>query len=447
MAVTVRFAPSPTGRLHIGNARTALYNALYALKTGGDFILRLDDTDTERSTQDFADGIVEDVAWLGIVPARTQTQTARKARHDAVADALRASGRLYACYETPEELEYRRRRLLARGLPPIYDRTGLSLTSDERTALEAEGRRPHWRFRLEGRVVEWDDLARGAQKADTASMSDPVLIREDGRYLYTLTSVVDDIDFAVTHIIRGEDHISNTGVQIELFEALGATAPAFGHHNLLTTADGEGLSKRSGALSLQSLRADGLEPMAVASLAVLTGTAHAVAARADLDALAGDFDLAAVSRGAARFDPADLPALNAQLLHAMTPEDAAPRLKALGLDPDPVLFEAVRANLVRLGDARLWWQVVKGEIAVPVMPEDAAFLRLAAERLPGRIDQASWGLWTKALKAETGRKGRALFHPLRLALTGEESGPELAALLPLIGPDKVRARLLAAAAA
>ena len=271
MTVTVRFAPSPTGYLHIGNARTALLNYLFARRHGGRFILRLDDTDTERSRPEYADAIIADLAWINIAPDLIIRQSERRDVHDAAADRLRGLDRLYPCYETPEELERRRKRQLARHRPPVYDRAARDLTEADRAGLEAGGRNPHWRFLLEDRDVTWDDLCRGPQHYAAGALSDPVLIREDGSYLYTLPSVADDADTGVTHVIRGEDHVTNTAVQIELFEALGHTPPVFAHHNLLTAAGGEGLSKRTGSLSLRSLREAGFEPMAVASLAVLIG--------------------------------------------------------------------------------------------------------------------------------------------------------------------------------
>ena len=346
MSPLVRFAPSPTGFLHIGNARPALLNALFARANGGRFLLRLDDTDRERSTQDFAEAIDADLTWLGIVPDLRARQSDRTAIYDAAADRLKALGRLYPCYETAEELDRRRKRQLGRGLPPIYDRAALALTSEERAALEAEGRIPHWRFKLEPRVAAWNDLVRGEAHVDCASLSDPVLIRADGSYLYTLPSVVDDADLGVTHVIRGEDHVTNTGVQSQIFEALGAALPAFGHHNLLTTADGEGLSKRLGHLSLRSLREAGYEPAAVRSLAVLTGSAEAVRAVATLEELAGLVDLSLISRAPAKFDPHELDGLNARILHAMPFAEAEDRLRAFGI-PDAVakpLWTAVQAT-------------------------------------------------------------------------------------------------------
>ncbi|MFK5596972.1 glutamate--tRNA ligase [Methylobacterium sp. HMF5984] len=442
MAPLVRFAPSPTGFLHIGNARPALLNALFARARGGRFLLRLDDTDRERSTEAFAEAIETDLAWLGIVPDLRARQSDRTAIYDAAADRLKALGRLYPCYETSEELERRRKRQLGRGLPPIYDRAALALTANERAAMEAAGRIPHWRFKLEPRVVAWDDLVRGEAHVDCASLSDPVLVRADGSYLYTLPSVVDDADLGVTHVIRGEDHVTNTGVQVQIFEALAATLPIFGHHNLLTTADGEGLSKRLGHLSLRSLREAGYEPAAVRSLAVLTGSAEAVRAVATLDELAGLVDLAHISRAPAKFDPHELDGLNARILHAMPFADAAERLDALGIPAAAAepLWLAVRANLHRIDEVRDWWGVVAGPVT-PVIA-DAAVTAAALDTLPSEpYGPETWKAWTTTIRERTGVKGKALFMPLRLALTGLEHGPDLTGLLPLIGRDRAGRRL------
>lgn len=445
MTNVVRFAPSPTGLIHIGNARTALLNALFAQRTGGRFILRFDDTDPERSRRAFADATEEDLAWLGIVPDMVVRQSERLEVYAAAADRLKAAGRLYPCYETGEELERRRRLQLARGLPPIYDRAALKLSPEERARLEAEGRRPHWRFALEARQVAWEDLVRGPSHVDTGSLSDPVLIREDGSYLYTLPSVADDAALGVTHVIRGEDHVTNTAAQIQIFEALGAAVPVFGHHNLLTAASGEGLSKRSGALSLRNLRESGLEAMAVASLAVLVGSAESVRPVAGFAELADLADLAKISRAPAKFDEGELDRLNAALLHAMPYETARPRLEAAEIGGGEAFWLAVRGNLARLGDAATWWRVVSGPVA-PVI-DDPALVRKAGALLPGSPwDESTWKLWTGALREETGLKGRALFLPLRLALTGLDHGPDLAALLPLIGREKAVARLSGAEA-
>lgn len=443
-APIVRFAPSPTGRIHIGNARTALYNWLFAKTRGGRFILRFDDTDFVRSKQEFADSIEEDLRWLGVLPDLVVRQSQRFVLYDAAMTSLREAGRLYACYETQEELERKRKRQLARGLPPVYDRAALSLTVDERAKLEAEGRKPHWRFLLDREVVEWNDLSRGASRIDCASLSDPVLVREDGAYLYTLPSVVDDIDLGVTHVIRGEDHVTNTAVQLQLFRALahGREAPSFAHHNLLATASGEGLSKRTGSLSIASLREQGREALAVAALAVLTGTSDSVHPVASLDELGAAIDLSHVSHHAAKFDEADLVALSARTLHILPYASVAARLGPLGLPAAlaEAFWLAVRGNLERLEDAGEWAQVCFHDIA-PVR-EDADFLDAAAGLLPPEpYGPETWKAWTDALKEATGRKGKALFHPLRLALTGRDRGPELAALLPLIGRARALARL------
>jgi len=441
MSVTVRFAPSPTGRIHIGNARTALLNVLFARKSGGTFILRYDDTDLERSRVEYADAIAVDLAWLGVTVDRVARQSERIALYDAAAQTLIEKGLLYPCYETADELDRRRKRQQALGRPPIYDRAALRLTAEERAALEAQGRRPHWRFKLDAKIVRWPDLVRGESHIDCASLSDPVLKREDGTYLYTLPSVVDDIDLGVTHVIRGEDHVTNTAVQIQIFEALSGAAPLFGHHNLLTDSSGEGLSKRTGSLSLQGLRESGVEALAVAALAVQVGAAGSVHPVASLDELAAELDLSRLSQGASRFDEAELRALSARTLHAAPFAAVRERLAALGVEGDLAepFWTAVRGNLAVLADCAYWWSVVTGEIAPPI--EDAEFLKAAALALPAEPwGPQSWGEWTGALKG-LGRKGRALFHPLRLALTGRDSGPELAALLPLIGRARVLRRL------
>ncbi|GJD93489.1 glutamate--tRNA ligase [Methylobacterium iners] len=441
-APLVRFAPSPTGYLHLGNARPALLNALFARRYGGRFLLRLDDTDRERSTEAFAEAIAEDLAWLGIVPDLRARQSERAAIHDAAAERLKALGRLYPAYETQEELERRRRRQLGRGLPPIYDRAALELTEAQRAALEAEGRTPHWRFKLEPRTVTWQDLVRGEAHVDCASLSDPVLIRADGSYLYTLPSVVDDAEMGITHVIRGEDHVTNTGVQIQIFEALGAATPVFGHHNLLTTAEGEGLSKRLGHLSLRGLREAGYEPASVRALAVLTGSAEAVRPVASLDELAGLVDLAHISRAPAKFDPGELDGLNARLVHAMPFAEARDRLLAMGVSGSQAepFWVAVQANLGKVSEAADWWRVVAGPVTPAIADPD--FIAAAAGLLPSEPwDGETWKAWTTAVKAGTGAKGKGLFMPLRLALTGLEHGPDLSDLLPLIGRDRAARRL------
>lgn len=452
MNTVVRFAPSPTGNIHIGNARTALVNWLFAQQNHGQFVLRFDDTDSERSRQEFADAIARDLRWLGIEPDRIEYQSARAAAHQAATQRLKEAGLLYACYETPDELDRKRKRQAARGLPPVYDRAALKLDEVERAGLEQEGRTAHWRFLLPNHdgdpfaprrtEIGWDDLIRGPQTVDLASMSDPVLVRADGTWLYTLPSVTDDIDFGVTHVIRGDDHVANTGVQIALFRALGGEPPAFGHHNLLTTASGEGLSKRLGSLSLGALREDGYEPMAVASLAVLIGGAGAVEPMPDMASLAQRFDIAAIGKSAAKFDVAELDTLNARLVHGLEWDAVADRFDKGELGENPGAFwQAIRENVERVREAAEWWRRI-ADAEPEVATEDRDYVAEALEALPSEPwNEQSWGEWTEALKQRTGRKGRALFMPLRKALTGMERGPDMALLLPIIGPERTRARL------
>ncbi|CAN7193724.1 glutamate--tRNA ligase [Devosia sp. LjRoot3] len=429
----VRWAPSPTGRIHLGNARPALLNWFFARRTGGRYVLRMDDTDLARSTREFADGIEVDLAWLGVTPDLLVRQSERTALYDAARDKLIAAGRLYPAYETEDELDRKRARARLLGKPPIYDRAALSLTEEEKAKYEAEGRKPHWRFKLDGRPVQFQDLIKGQQTVNTASMSDPVLIRADGSYLYTLPSVVDDIDLGITHVIRGEDHVSNTGTQIEIIEALGGTVPTFAHHNLLTDAAGQGFSKRLGSQSISDFRNEGYEPLAVAIMATLTGTSLPIEPYENLDAIAEKLELSMISHGAARFDPAELDSLNARLLHTMSYEEALPRLSSMGLEGEAIWL-LLRENLVRFPDIAEWSKLVTGPIEPVVADEDREFLDLAKAMLPPEPwDETTWSTWTNALKGATGRKGKPLFMPLRMALTGRHDGPELKSLLVLLG--------------
>lgn len=444
----VRFAPSPTGKLHVGNVRTALFNYLFARKAGGTFVLRIDDTDLERSTREYEDGIRTDLTWLGMTWDETFKQSERFDRYNAAAEDLKAKGLLYACYETGEELDRKRRLQMANGRPPVYDRAALKLTDAEKAALEAEGRKPHWRFKLSGNPVSWTDLVRGDVTIETSSLSDPILIREDGSYLYTLPSVCDDIDAEITHIIRGEDHTTNSGAQIEIFEALGGKAPSFGHQALLVGADGGKLSKRLGSLSMQDLREEeGFEAMAVNSLLGRIGTSDPVEPFMALEDLLDGFSLDRLTRSPARFDPEELARLNAKILHETGYAAVQERLAAMDADAGEAVWAAVRPNLERLRDAKDWAALVNGPVTPVIEDEDADFITAAADALPvGELTEASWGEWTGALKAATGRKGKGLFMPLRHALTGQPRGPEMAVLLPLIGRDKVLARLKGEAA-
>ena len=433
MTVTVRFAPSPTGLLHVGNARTALLNWLFAKKLGGRFLLRIDDTDAARSTKAFEEAIYRDLAWLGLSHDGTDRQINRLAKYSAAFYQLQATGRIYPCFETEGELERQRALQAARKLPPIYNRA--SLEPANKAKWEGEGRTPHWRFKLSRSKVSWTDLVRGPVEIDTATMSDPVLVREDGAFLYTLPSVADDIDMGVSHVVRGEDHVTNTAAQIEIFQALGAAIPKFAHFPLLVGAGGEALSKRLGSLSLESLREDGMEPLAVAAYLAKIGTSDPVEPRQTLGELAAEFDFAKIGRAPAHFVPEELAALNARTLHAM-PYSAV----AASVPQGEAFWEAIRSNLTKRGDIAELARLVSGPVT-PVI-EDAGLAAAAADLLPPEPwDQETWGAWTKIVAAQTGAKGRGLFHPLRLALTGLEHGPELKKLLPLIGRDKCLARL------
>ncbi len=441
MTVITRFAPSPTGKIHIGNLRPALINWLFARAEGGQFMLRIDDTDLERSKEEYVDGIKEDLTWLGLKWDFEARQSTRFEKYDAVVEQLKAEGRLYPCYETADELERKRKRQMSRGLPPVYDRAALDLSAEDRAQLEAEGRKPHWRFKLEDRTVVWTDLVRGEQSIEASSLSDPILIREDGTYLYTLPSVIDDIEFKVSHVIRGEDHVANTGAQIQVFEALGAKAPIFAHHNLLVGKDGEGLSKRLGSLSIFSFREEGIEAMAVVSHAASIGSSNPIVPHQTTETIFKEFAFEKLSRSPAKFDVSELELLNAKLLHEMDFKDVSDRLTELGIEDEKEAFwSAVRGNIEKFEDVKLWWQVVQGPIE-PVI-EDAEFCAKALDVLPeGPYDENSWGEFTKAVKEATGAKGKGLFQPLRLCLTGQPHGPELKFLLPLIGPERAAGRL------
>jgi glutamyl-tRNA synthetase len=438
MSTIVRFAPSPTGRIHIGNARVAVLNWLFARKSGGEFILRYDDTDVARSTKEFEQGIATDLAWLGITPDRVEWQSKRFHHYDELADVLREAGLLYPCYETADELDRRRKRQQARGLPPVYDRAALNLSKEDKLHFEVEGRKPHWRFKLAHKKVEWEDMIRGHVSIDTATLSDPVLIREDGSYLYTFPSVVDDIDFGITHVIRGEDHVVNTAVQIEITEALEGKVPTYAHHSLLVGADGKGMSKRLGSLSIESFREHGLEAMAVVTMAALLGTSDNIHPCTDYTELVEGFGLEKLSRAPARFDEADLAALNAKLLHITPFEMVRERLG----EPLEGFWNAVRGNVTKLTDTRIWADVITTDITPVIDAGDQEFLGTALSLLPQEPwDDTTWKSWTDAVKEATGRKGKTLFMPLRLAITGLDHGPELATLLPLIGREKVMKRL------
>ncbi|MCQ9155485.1 glutamate--tRNA ligase [Acidomonas methanolica] len=440
----LRFAPSPTGHLHVGNARLAIANALFARRHGAVFLLRIDDTDRDRSREEYETGIETDLRWLGIGWQEKAHQSARLDRYAAAVEALKASGRLYPCFESELELSAKREARLRAGKPPVYDRAMLKMTPEQRARAEANGKVPYWRFRLSDTTRRWNDLVMGECSVKLTAISDPVLLRTDGTVLYTLASVVDDLELGVTHIVRGEDHVTNTGVQIDLIEALGGKPGqfAFGHMPLLLDEAGGKLSKRLDGLSLRSLRHDGIEPEAIVSYLSRLGTADDPAVMSFDEAAAG-FDLSRVSRSAARFDMRQLLGLNRKLLHQKSFAEIQDRLPE-GATED--FWNVIRGNVDLTGEIAHWWQVVAGEITPPGLSDEASFLEQARETLPpAPWDEGTWKAWMTALRAVSGRSGRALFHPLRLALTGEEAGPELHALIRLMGRDRVLARLQDAA--
>jgi len=437
MSVVTRFAPSPTGRLHVGNIRTALHNFLFARKNRGAFILRIDDTDRERSTAEFDQAIRDDLEWLDLAPDRIVRQSERFDLYEREFDRLKAAGRVYACYETPEELELRRKVLLGRGLPPVYERK-------PEGAPVPEGQAPHWRFRLDhGAPIVFNDLVRGEQKFDPKLLSDPVVRREDGSWLYLLPSVIDDVDLGITHIVRGEDHVSNSATQIQMFEALGAKPPEFAHEALLVMAEGK-LSKRLGSYGAPHLREAGVEPIALLDVLARIGTSQPVEPLTSLDQLAATFDFATFGRAPAHFDPHEVELVNARLLHVLPFDQVRDRLPMAASEADWLLL---RPNLERLADFAGWFAVLHGEVDPPELSHDERLLVKEACGIAERIDWSAepWRALTEAVKAATGKKGRELFHPLRLALTGRESGPEMAGLVARMGKERATRRLEAAA--
>ena len=436
----LRFAPSPTGLLHVGNTRTALATYLLAKRHGGAFLLRFDDTDAARNKPEYVAAIEQDLRWLGIEWDSSFHQSGRLAEYEAAARKLEAAGRLYPCFESEAELQAKRDQRLRRHLAPVYDRAMLRLTAEQRATAEAGGKTPYWRFRLSDGAAAWHDLVLGDRQVRLPTISDPVLVRADGTPLYTFTSVVDDLATGITHIVRGEDHVTNTAVQLDIWAALGGIPKtiSFAHLPLLVGDDGGKLSKRTGALSLRSLRQDGVEATAIAAYLARLGTSDDPVP-ASMDELAAGFDLARYSRNGPRFDVRQLLALNRRVLHGLPFEAVRDRLPP---GATPAFWEAVRGNLDMLAEARGWWDVVAGTIVPPVIEGDAPFLREALDALPpDPWDADVWMTWTDTLKISTGRKGRALFHPLRLALTGEEKGPEMRGLLPLIGRPRAAERL------
>lgn len=432
--IKVRFAPSPTGYMHIGNTRTALFNWLLAKRLGGRFMLRIDDTDKLRSKEEYELSLRDSLQWLGLVWEEEARQSARFDRYNEVVEKLKAEGRIYACYETAEELEFMRKRLMNKGLPPIYDRKSLNLTADEIAAYKAEGRKPHYRFKLLDGEIKWNDMVRGEVKYEAHNLSDPIIIREDGSFLYHLPSVIDDVDFGITHIVRGEDHVTNTASQVQMFEALGGTVPSFAHLPLLTGKEGK-LSKRLGSLGVRELRAEGVEAMAISSFLAKLGTSEAVEPFFDLETLAASLDFAKIGRSQPKFDVEELKIFNTKFVHA-APYDYVKERAGV----DEAFWRAVKGNLTIVDDINAWKEICHQKVK-PVV-EDKDLIAAAAELLPPEPwNEETWNNWVNEVKTQTGKKGRELFHPIRKALTAQENGPELKILLPLIGREKAYKRL------
>lgn len=433
--IKVRFAPSPTGFMHIGNTRTALFNWLLAKKLGGKFMLRIDDTDSLRSKKEYEDAMRESLVWLGFDWSEEARQSARFDRYNEVKEKLMAEGRIYACYETPEELEIKRKRAMAKGLAPVYDRQALHYTAEDLAKFKAEGRKPHYRFKLLDGVIEWNDIVRGHCRYESEKLSDPIIIREDGSYLYHLPSCIDDSDFGITHIVRGEDHTTNTASQIQMFEAIGGKVPTFAHLPLLTGTEGK-LSKRLGSLGVRELKAEGVEAMAICSFLAKLGTSDAIEPYYSLDELAASLDFTKLGRSQPKFDEEELKHFNTKVVRSMPYSLVKDRI-----DADETFWNDVRANLDVVDDVKVWENICHKEVT-PII-EDKALTDLAAELLPAETwNENTFNEWLSALKVQSGKKGRELFHPLRKALTALDDGPELKTLLPLIGYEKAEKRLL-----
>jgi glutamyl-tRNA synthetase len=442
MSVKVRFAPSPTGYLHAGNVRTAVVTWLFTRNMDGKFLLRIDDTDVERSKPEYEDDIENSLTWLGLDWDEKARQRDRGDRYQECIETLKKEGRLYACYETPEELSLKRKALLSRSLPPIYDRSALSLTDEQKAEFEAKGRKPHWRFKLNHAPIEWNDMVRGEVKFSGSDLSDPVLIREDGTPLYHICSVIDDIDYEITHVIRGEDHVSNTASHIQMFEALGHKAPLFAHLPMISDKEGGKLSKRLGSMSARDFRyEEKIEPMALISLLARLGSAESIVPFTNLDELVKEFDISKFSKGAPKFDMEELLRLNQKIMHETPFATVQKRLEEMNLTAlDEDFWNGVRANLTRLDDIQEWWDVAKGPVTPQI--EDSDYIETALANMPPEPwSENTWKEWTDTLKETTGRKGKMLFMPLREALTGMSHGPELSDLLPLIGFEKAKERL------
>ena len=441
MSIKTRFAPSPTGMLHVGNVRTALINWLFSRANNGSFMLRMDDTDLIRSKPEYETAIKEDLQWLGLNWDEIANQSTRLDRYEAAKNELIASGRLYPCYETQDELDMKRKMLLSRGLPPIYDRAGLKLSKEEHEEFLAQGRKPHYRFLLKDEAIEWNDLVRGDIQFQAKNLSDPIVIRGDGSMTYILCSTVDDMDFDITHILRGEDHISNTAIGIQITKSLGGIPPQIGHTSLLQSKTGE-ISKRLGGFDIQSLREKFIEPMAINSLLAKMGTSDSIEATNHMKQLIDEFDLSKFSSSSVNYDFNELLQLNHKLINSLSYGEIKPSLSNLEVEISEEFWQAIHGNLNSIDEAVTWWKICNQDIPVKIDSKNVEFLKAACNLLPaGDWDLSTWNVWINIIKTELGRSGKQLFMPLRLALTGYESGPELKLLLPLIGRDRVEKRL------
>jgi glutamyl-tRNA synthetase len=436
-----RFAPSPTGLLHVGNIRTALFNYLFTIKNNGKFILRIDDTDLERSTDEFAEQIISDLKWLGIKVDKIYKQSERIDTYKKYFNQLVKDGFLYECFETQEELDYKRKRLISRRMPPVYDRASLNLSEDEKNKYLDEGRKPYWRFKLSGEKNVFDDLIRGEVVVDTSAQSDPVVVREDGGFLYNLPSVIDDVEMGITNIIRGEDHVTNSGIQIEMFSSIGKNAPIFGHHPLLVDENGDPFSKRNAALSIKGLKDKNFEPMAINSLNTSIGTSIEIKSFHSLKEISDILDLSKLGRAPGRFSLDQLTKLNSSQLSILSFEEIKDRLKNQNIIAHETLWEIIKNNIDFLSEYSKWDTIINNEVEIENF--DSEFLRLAADVLPSQPwDEKTWNLWIEKIKSLSDRKGKDLFLPLRKAITGLEDGPELKELILLIGYDKIKRRLV-----
>jgi glutamyl-tRNA synthetase len=438
--IVTRFAPSPTGYLHVGNARTAIINYLYAKKHNGKFILRIDDTDTIRNKDEYKTAIIQDLKWLGLDWDDTFNQSSRTEKYESAKQQLISNGRLYACYETSEELEIKRKIQLSRGHPPIYDRAGLRLTEVEKQAYLAAGRKPHYRFLINDSLISWQDMVKGQVSYQGKNLGDPVIIREDGSMTYMLCSTIDDIDYNITHVIRGEDHVSNTAVQSQMFEAFSAKPPVFAHLSLVKAKD-EKISKRDGGFEIASLRdQQNLESMSINSFFSTIGSSNPVTFCKKMSELIDKFDITSYSKSPTTYVPEELEQINQKLVISYEFSDVKARLEQLGIkDVGEQFWLAVRPNISKIIEIKDWWEICHNPSKVEGL--DKEFLKIAADNLPTQVNDQTWKEWTSILSSKTGKRGKELFMPLRLSLTGRSSGPELKDLLPLLSREEILSRL------